>query len=177
MKLTYLNEENFEPEDFTTIDKEHSIVFAIPTYYNNVSNNDDFVFISNTHSFQPNSLKMSNENLLIYNFKPQIKLLYPKGVIFNFKELPTTKPIINIVYPILDRIRNYDSFNISNHLSFTVYIDKLQIKKYETSLIDINQFKIAIDYQYSIFAENEVENIYIINNTFVFSDFEKHFCG
>ncbi len=179
MNLQYINEtsEDFTPEQITEIDKTHSIIFSIPTQYPNLmGNDDDFIYFTNVYSFQPHSLKMINDSEVAYEYKPQMKICYPKGIIFNFYEKPSEKSVISNIFTNFDRVKTYGDNRLINSISFSIYFDRTRLKKYEISLIDISQMKIVTDFKYSVFAEQEVENIYIINNTFVYSDFEKHFC-
>ena len=175
MNIITLDTETFSPDLIQDINFRTSIVIC--SLENNVNfllqNNDRLYLLNNKNDIIFNNLKMIENSVCILEYNPHIRWCVPKGVDVVFKEPHKIKSFYKNIYT---NHLEIDSDPIQHdilNINFCIHLDKDRCK--EKQKIYNGERLFEIDINYGPFTEEAVEEIYLLQNNYIFQEFKKHF--
>jgi hypothetical protein len=173
----YINKDNFDPEIIANIDLEKNIV-AVTIDGNKIITDDGYrLFLTNKNDIMLQNQKIIGNTAYVIDFNPHIKWSVPRGLDLVFGQ-PTIRvvDIINCSYT--DTLWYEDSLITHNLMSFKfcVHIDKE--RTYSSTKILAGEKLLQIDILTNLLHMDqyvEIQNIYVIQNSFIFEEFKDHF--
>ena len=174
MNIITLDQETFAPDILHDINLKTSIVIcALETNINFLLyNNDRLYLMNNRNDIIFNNLKTIGNTISIFDYNPHIKWSVPKGVNLNFVEPRKMKAVFNKIHTNYLEVDSDPLTHDLLNISFCVYVDKERAK--ETPVIHTADRLFEINIDYNSFVEDAVEEVYILQNNYVFQEFKKH---
>lgn len=176
--VNFVNVPNTDDSDFSdtisNIDFNKSIVLCTNTYEKNIIYDKScrVSFIS-VHPIPFTNYTTINE-FTLFDYVPKVKICHPIGVNVNFIE-PYDMPYYNKIYTLNDRSFNSKCI-LHSKVRTIIYLDRAIFKHTKKPLaIPKNKMILSLDFSYNINATEQIENIYYIQDTFVYDDFLNHF--
>jgi hypothetical protein len=166
------NDENFDPMQLVNIDKKSSIVFSTTESSHNIYHNDENMYITTHKPIDVYSLKLHGTDFK-YDHDPNMRITIPKGMSIDFVEAMSSNPLLKKIYPNMIEFYKYQDYKLINNFTLTLCIDRHRLGR-RVRIIS-GDILINLVFSYEILAKYEVQQIYIIQNNFVYTHFVDHF--
>lgn len=181
--------DRIDPEELIKIDKTKNIILCTPPSDKNIieTKTPDIFSILLTQDINLSLGEQITPNIIAMEYSPRLKILVPSGIKLNIitdTESNKTGSIFSKIYCNYDIYHAYESeintelkYKIYNNISFTLYIDVIQMRKKINSLL-ISKGEPIIDLYFSWYIQTQreipmIENIYLIKDLYIFQEFAK----
>jgi len=165
--------EDFDPVEIAKIDLETSVVACFTERNTNLVCDNKSIYLTNPLDMSFNKHKILINNFTIFTYAPNVRWSIPNDVLLQYQESSKHEfEYFSTIYKEIVYQEIFDKNTLIGH-SFNIYVDrersrkKGRIKKSETLL--------EVDFGYKPLATKAIENFYIIQNSYCFQEFEKHF--
>jgi hypothetical protein len=150
----------------------NSIIICIHENNKNILFENKSIYLVNPSEILFSNQRILSNNYTVVNYNPNMKFCIPLDISLTFKEPEREKTYINKIYPNINYIIKSGEITLVSY-TFSVFIDRERTKEMNR-VLRYEKF-IEVGFEYKPFAENAIENIYLIQNNFCFQEFEQHF--
>ncbi len=170
IKIKTREDEIFDSEKVSNIDLTKNIIISSMEHQLNFTYDDELLYLTLYNDITINTQKIV-ENKTIINYNPHIKWCIPKGIILIFDEYFSNTSIIDKIHINCDKVDNKISWLIN--YNFQLFINRNRCKNF----VKLNNGSkiLTVDFNYGPFCDFDIENIYIIQNDYIFQEFINHF--
>jgi len=163
----------FDPEQLSDIDFSNSVVLCTVENNKNISYDNEYLYILNHNDISLHTQRILNNDIYV-NFNPHIKWSVPLGVYLRFREVNKKIPIVDKVFVNYNDVENLNYHKLIE-LNFTLILNKERCNKDNLNKLKASKRMLTVGFEYGIFRNSPVENIYIIQNNYAYQEFSLHF--